>query len=310
MRDQDTPSATARLVAAARCWARWLPAPLCDIAPDALGGKLAGGAFAWLDLLGRACPPLARLLLRLTPAGAAAAAITLRTRCLDDAVRAFSASGGRQVVLLGAGMDARAWRLAAELPAVAFFEVDSPGSQRAKRAALRRAGLSAGSARVAFVELDFEAHAAAALPAALSDALRAAGLDATSSLTVWEGVLVYLPREAADATLQALRLCGGPGSQLALTYQEPAREGRTRRGFAHALVRLLAARAGEQFRTFFAPDELRRWLAQHGMTLRWDVRYADIAAKVAPGALGPQQLARLRGDATDRYHFALADVAT
>lgn len=209
-------------------------------------------------------------------------------------------------------MDARAWRLAAELPSVAFFEVDSPGSQRAKRAALRRAGLSAGGgARVAFVELDFEAHAAAALPAALRDALRAAGLDTATSatLTVWEGVLVYLPREAADATLQALRLCGGPGSQLALTYQEPAREGRTRRGLAHTLVRLLANRAGEHFRTWFAPDEMRRWLAQHGMTLRWDVRYADIAAKVAPGALGPRELARLRGDATDRYHFALADVA-
>ena len=97
----------ARLVAAARGWARWLPPPLCHVAPDPHGGALAGGVFAWLDALGSACPPLARLLLRITPAGAAAAAITLRTRCLDDAVREFWAAGGHQVVLLGAGMEFR-----------------------------------------------------------------------------------------------------------------------------------------------------------------------------------------------------------
>ena len=52
-----------------------------------------------------------------------------RTIAIDDAVRARPAP---QLVILGAGLDTRAWRLP-ELAGTAVFEVDHPASQQDKR---------------------------------------------------------------------------------------------------------------------------------------------------------------------------------
>jgi O-methyltransferase involved in polyketide biosynthesis len=71
------------------------------------------------------------------------AIITLRARYSDDAVRAAAAAGADQVVLLGAGFDSTAFRYSGR--PVEFFEVDSPHTQRAKRVAIERHGLSGRS---------------------------------------------------------------------------------------------------------------------------------------------------------------------
>src|SRR5947208_1787873 len=65
-----------------------------------------------------------------TPAAAllppgASGFLAIRTRFFDDAVLAACAAGVRQVVLLGAGLDARAFRLAWP-PGVRLFELDLP----------------------------------------------------------------------------------------------------------------------------------------------------------------------------------------
>src|SRR5262245_27450637 len=82
-----------------------------------------------------------------------------RTVAIDDAVREGGAS---QVVILGAGLDGRAWRMA-ELRDAVVFEVDHPDSQRDKRA--RAARLTPTAREVRFVALDF---ASGELDAALS----------------------------------------------------------------------------------------------------------------------------------------------
>src|SRR5690606_12017813 len=58
--------------------------------------------------------------------------MALRTAAIDDAVRAAVASGVRQLVILGAGYDGRAWRMP-ELHGMHVFEVDHPATQRDKR---------------------------------------------------------------------------------------------------------------------------------------------------------------------------------
>src|SRR4051812_11317299 len=55
-----------------------------------------------------------------------------RTVEIDDAIRA---AAHPQVVILGAGLDGRAWRMP-ELRDVRVFEVDHPDTQREKRARL------------------------------------------------------------------------------------------------------------------------------------------------------------------------------
>lgn len=72
-----------------------------------------------------------------------------RTVAIDDAIRASAAP---QVVILGAGLDGRAWRMS-ELSDATVFEVDHPDSQREKRA--RAAQLAPIAREIRFVPVDF-----------------------------------------------------------------------------------------------------------------------------------------------------------
>src|SRR4051794_17738665 len=54
--------------------------------------------------------------------------LAARTCFFDDAVRDAIRDGARQVVIVGAGFDTRAYRL--QQPGVQFFEVDHPATQR------------------------------------------------------------------------------------------------------------------------------------------------------------------------------------
>jgi methyltransferase (TIGR00027 family) len=58
--------------------------------------------------------------------------LAARTRFFDDAVTDGFEAGASQVVIVGAGYDSRAWRLAR--PGVRCFEVDHPATQADKRA--------------------------------------------------------------------------------------------------------------------------------------------------------------------------------
>jgi methyltransferase (TIGR00027 family) len=70
------------------------------------------------------------------PAGPRGSAIA-RTRLIDDLVEDAVAAGAEQVVLLGAGHDSRAYRLASMRQST-VFEVDHPVTQTVKRARVLR----------------------------------------------------------------------------------------------------------------------------------------------------------------------------
>jgi methyltransferase (TIGR00027 family) len=120
--------------------------------------------------------------------------IALRTAFLDAQVSHATDRGVAQVVLLGAGFDARAARLAR--PGVRFFEVDHPATQAEKRARLAELpGYPADAA--AFVSCDFESGQD------FVDQLSAAGFDTGSpAVIVWEGVVAYLSEAAVRGTLR------------------------------------------------------------------------------------------------------------
>lgn len=120
--------------------------------------------------------------------------IGVRTAYLDSAVNAHL-SEMRQVVILGAGLDTRAARLAT--PGVRFFEVDAPASQAEKRA--RLATLEAYPSEAAtYVPCDFETQDFVAQ-------LTAHGFDVeVPALVVWEGVSYYLSEPAVLSTLDRL----------------------------------------------------------------------------------------------------------
>jgi methyltransferase (TIGR00027 family) len=133
----------------------------------------------------------------------------LRTRFLDDCVVGAFDRGVRQVVILGAGLDTRAARLARE--GVRFFEVDQPASQADKIERISRFP-SYPQAAATFVACDFEKDD-------FLSALEAAGfMGAAPALVLWEGVVYYLIESAARETLRRLASELDPGSLLVFDY--------------------------------------------------------------------------------------------
>ena len=132
--------------------------------------------------------------------------MTVRTRFFDDFLTGATAGGIRQAVILAAGLDARAYRLAWPAGTV-VFEVDQPEVIAFKTDTL--AGIGAeptADRRTVSVDLRDD------WPTALRDK----GFDAAAP-TVWiaEGLLPYLPPEAQDRLLDHITALSAPGSRLA-----------------------------------------------------------------------------------------------
>lgn len=138
--------------------------------------------------------------------------VALRTAAIDAALVEAVRDGAEQLVVLGAGLDARAFRLP-ELASVDVFEVDHPVTQRYKQRRVKRLVPTARSHR--FVSVDFERDA-------LVDELAEAGHDASrATCWIWEGVTMYLPEPATRGTLRVLRERSAAGSRLVVTYARP-----------------------------------------------------------------------------------------
>ena len=129
-------------------------------------------------------------------------------RLLSEAIDSKGQAPVKQVVILGAGWDTRAWGLLAGSD-VRIFEVDMPPTQAAKRAALDEAGLP--QERVTFVETDF-------VEKTWLQALTERGFDsALPTFFLWEGVTYYLPIDAVETTLREVSRLA-PGSRIAFDF--------------------------------------------------------------------------------------------
>jgi methyltransferase (TIGR00027 family) len=200
--------------------------------------------------------------------------LPFRTRAIDEAIGDAAARGVRQLVVLGAGLDARAWRLDA-LRDVTVFEVDRRATQAYKRA--RVSALAPRAREVRFVETDFE-HGT------LAGQLAAAGHDASApTVFVWEGVTMYLSSAAIDATLVSVAERAAPGSTLLATYFASDAIGAVKRA-----VLVLVSSVGEPVRSTFTPPELASVLDRHGLAVvhdegdpEWSARYLGVPQRTS-----------------------------
>lgn len=127
--------------------------------------------------------------------------VEVRTRWYDDEIAHAIGSGIRQVAVLAAGMDSRAYRLAWPRDA-RIFELDQPEviAEKARR-------LNGAEARCAHAAIGVNlAHDFVA-------ALEAQGFD-RAARTLWliEGLLTYLPRRTAEAIFGRVDACAAPRS--------------------------------------------------------------------------------------------------
>lgn len=134
----------------------------------------------------------------------------VRTRYFDEYFRAAADAGVRQVVLLAAGLDSRAYRL--DWPGgTVVFELDQPAVLEFKRQTL--AGYRAKAPRRE-VAVDLRED----WPQALQDG----GFDTTQpSAWIAEGLLIYLPAAARRELFSGIDSLAAPASRAAIEDAEP-----------------------------------------------------------------------------------------
>ena len=201
-----------------------------------------------------------------------------RTREIDRHVLDGLRAGARQLVILGAGLDSRAWRFADKLRGGRAWEVDLPTTGRWKRNRIHRLGQS--SDHVTFVTLDFTRDA-------LADALAQHGCDVSQpTIFVWSGVSYYLPPESVESTLRELaRFAEGSSLIFDYLFESARRDPASHHGVREFFRRV--ARVGEPVHFAVERSALGGWLGAHGFCLEDDA--------------GPEEMARahlVRSDGT------------
>jgi methyltransferase (TIGR00027 family) len=180
------------------------------------------------------------------------------------------------VVVLGAGLDTLAYRLArrSDIP---IFEVDQPVNIERKAAAVRRV-LGTIPSSVHLVPLDFERDD-------VLTALAERGYRADyRTFFVWEAVTQYLTAGAIHATLESLRPAA-PGSRLVFTY--------VRRDFIDGV-------------NFYRAKQLYRRFRQRQQLWRFGLQPAEVAAFLDGHGwrlveqLGPEQIVQRYVEPTGR----------
>lgn len=179
----------------------------------------------------------------------------VRTRYFDDCLSEACAAGCRQVVILAAGMDARAFRL--PWPAEThLYELDQPDVLAYKEAMVTTMGVRPRCEH---------RTVAADLTADWAAALRASGFQ-EGQHTSWlaEGLLSYLTTKDNNALVSTARRLSGPGSTLAL---EIISASAIRTGPLAATAERIAS-VGAPWRS--GVDDPAGWLAGHGWRARVD----------------------------------------
>ncbi|KBZ61177.1 class I SAM-dependent methyltransferase [Mycobacterium marseillense] len=128
-----------------------------------------------------------------------------RTKFFDDYFLAAAADGIRQVVILAAGLDSRAWRLAWPAGCV-VYEIDQPKVLEFKIGTLESHAVDPIASHVS-VGIDLRLD--------WPKALVQAGFDA-SAPTAWsaEGLLPYLTADAQDRLFDRIQSLSAPGAAL------------------------------------------------------------------------------------------------
>ncbi|OBI30884.1 class I SAM-dependent methyltransferase [Mycobacterium sp. E2238] len=203
----------------------------------------------------------------------------VRTHFFDEYFADAVKAGIRQVVILAAGLDSRAYRLDWRA-GTAVYEIDQPKVLEYKTEILQQHGAApAASRRPVPVDLRDD------WPAALA----AAGFDRTQP-TAWlaEGLLPYLPSDAQDRLFEMFTALSAPRSRVAIEAF-----GLNSRSNSQRWLRMrerLGLDVNVQALTYHEPDrsDAAQWLTDHG----WQVQAVDNRDEMARlGRPVPEDLA-------------------
>jgi methyltransferase (TIGR00027 family) len=189
---------------------------------------------------------------------------SVRTRFFDDFLHAACADGIDQIVILAAGLDARAWRFGWP-EQTTVYEIDQPSILAFKAEALQQRG-AGPSARYVPVGIDLRAE--------WPSALERSGMD-RSQRTAWlvEGLLAYMSAADQDELFERLDALSAPGDWIgveALGKGFHSDASLSRRDADMATVRTATEQLGTDvidipklMSTGGGHADVAEWLAQH-----------------------------------------------
>jgi methyltransferase (TIGR00027 family) len=197
--------------------------------------------------------------------------VIMRTRYAEDMLAAAVASGVRQYVIIGAGLDSFALRRPAVARELEIFEVDHPDTQRFKAERLAACEIPSPDAHLVAADLS-----ATRLDAALASSPFRSGEPAFFS---WLGVTTYLTREANLATLAAVAACASPGSELVFSFTDQAAFDSPGKHERLQRARSRVAAIGEPWISGFHPERLAEDLHGVGLLLVEDLGPQELQAR-------------------------------
>jgi methyltransferase (TIGR00027 family) len=196
--------------------------------------------------------------------------IAARSRFSEDTMTACVASGVRQVVVLGAGLDTFSLRNPFANLGVSVFEVDYAATQLWKRERIKAAGLIEPQSLI-FAPIDFERES-------LSEGLTRVGFGPNQpAFFQWLGVVPYLTKEAVSSTLKFISKV--PQAVVVFDYAEPFQNYPSERRANVIATAERAAARGEPWLSLFDPAELLELLRSDGFKIVEDLGLPEIARR-------------------------------
>ena len=191
----------------------------------------------------------------------------LRTRHIDARMQDALARGVRQIVILGAGYDSRAYRFGKALNGAVVFEVDFPPTQAWKKLRVKDV-LGEMPGWVRWVAMDFNHDDL------LTKLTEAGYSEDVLSFFIWEGVTYYLPESGVRDTLRFVRRHSAPGSAIIFDYTDSRNP-----NLNNPASRF--ARLGEPMIFGFASGAVPGFVRSEGLAVESDLDYEQLYDRYA-----------------------------
>jgi methyltransferase (TIGR00027 family) len=183
-----------------------------------------------------------------------------RTVFFDNAFTEALNNNVRQIVLLGAGYDTRAYRFREVSQTTKILELDIVTTQNRKKKCLKKARIPIPK-HVTLVPINFNEDS-------LETVLETAGYENhVKTLFIWEGVSYYLEPESVDATLEFFTKSSNHESIIAFDYAISISEENLNNyyGVKEFSQTWRKYRSNEPFRFCIDEGEIESFLAQRGL---------------------------------------------
>ena len=215
--------------------------------------------------------------------------VLARTAFFDRQLLSALETGAKQLVILGAGFDTRAYRFAEQCSGCKIIELDIASTQNRKKECLQSAGIAIPK-NLTFASINFNLES-------LPDVLRQAGYNnEVKTVFLWEGVSMYLQRPAVEATLQFVGACKNPESLLVFDYIATIADSEVDNYYGVKTWRETWARyrQAEPFKFTIDDSQIASYLEGMGLSIQTHLKEREIGEHCLPKP-GYKNLGRVTG---------------